>query len=114
MIKYWTRPGPPTLDQPSPNEKVKRRFLDAIEKDPELIPRFLLWKLLPDTAEAHDRVKAWLDGRQPVADDDPGSWSEKSDQESAREWLMTHSHYLRDELIQKASDPYETEEYIHC
>src|SRR5262245_4776381 len=113
LIKYWTRPDPLTLDQPSPNEKVKRRFLDAIEKDPELIPDFLLWDLLPNTLEAHDRVKASLDGRQPVTDDGPGSLSEKSDQERSREWLMIHSHYLRDELIRNASDPNETEEYIH-
>jgi len=107
LIKYWTRHDPLTLDQPAPNEKVKLRFLDAIEKDPELIPGFLLLDLLPDTVEAHDRVKAWLDGRWPVTD------SEKSDQERAREWLMIHSHYLRDELIRNASDPYETEGYIH-
>lgn len=113
LIKYWTRPSPRFLDQPSPNEKVKRRFLDAIEKDPEIISHFLLWDLLPDTAEAHDRVKAWLDGRQPVKDDAPDSWSEKSDQERAREWLMTRSSYLRDELVQGASDPREGEGYVY-
>lgn len=113
LIKYWTRPGLHSLDQSSPNEKVKLRFLDAIEKDPELIPDFLLWDLLPNTLEAHDRVKAWIDGRRPATDDDPGSLPEKSDQERAREWLMTHSHYLRDELIRNASDPNETKAYIH-
>lgn len=112
LIKYWTNHGFPNPKQPPPSERVKRRFLSATEKEPELIQGFLLRDLLPDTSETHDRLKAWLDGGHPVNDDSSESQSEKLDRERVRQWLMTHSRYFRDELEQKAVNLREVDGHI--
>ena len=104
LIQYWTRTKhsyPPD----SPSDKVKLRFLVAIEKDAELIPDLLRDDLLPDLPEAHDRVKEWLDKRPLLTGNnkDQEDLDEKWDQDRARDWLMLHSRYLRDELIERAT-----------
>jgi hypothetical protein len=86
--------------------------LEAAEDEPETLPRFLILNLLPDKLDVHDRVKALLDKRPTVSEKSEDA-QEKSWQSTVREWLMTHSRYLRDELVKEASTPYEADGYIH-
>lgn len=126
LYNYWTRPSQAFPDraraQSNLNDKIRQRLLEAAEEDNERLFRILLFDLAPDTSEAHDRIKAILDKRPPL----PVNWNqpdqrelspdqqqEFSWQQTVRNWLMQHSRYFRDELVQRASQIYEAEGMIH-
>ena len=106
LVKYWWRARWRNPYHPMPSETVRRRLLEAAEKDPDDLWRLLDW--LPDTPEAHDRVKALLDQMPPVDEK-----SRNSGTEYVHEWLMTHSRYFRDELVEQAGRLNEANGYIH-
>ncbi|HEX5083344.1 MAG TPA: HEAT repeat domain-containing protein, partial [Blastocatellia bacterium] len=93
LIGYWTDRSSLT-DQQKPSPIVSKRLLEGVEKNPERLTALL--DLLPDTADTHDRIKKILDReeRTPRLSADH--------KRKAREWLMTHSGYFRDELAQAA------------
>lgn len=80
--------------------QVLLRFLEDAEKNPEDLPHYLNNNFIPDTPDAHDRVKVMLDNGYHDPDDTDeqnAKWKQK-----VSEWLMLHSKHLRDELEQKA------------
>ena len=97
LIKYWTQ-YPPRLA--SPTEVISRRLLEAVEQNHDLLPSLVDY--LPDTPESHERVKALFDNRVPNEDED-NDWKEKYWQSKVHRWLMLHSRYFRDDLVQEAS-----------
>jgi hypothetical protein len=84
-----------------PSEKVGQRLLLACEEGPE-IPPYLLY-FLPNTPDAHARIKRILDEEQNDCLG-PLDSSRQEFKRSLREWLMCNSEYLRDELIRGVSD----------
>jgi hypothetical protein len=98
LIKYWRFKyrGEHDSNPNKPNHKVRQRMLEAAENDPDELPSLL--NLLPDTPEAHDRVKALFDQRVPV-DAKSKDHLEKDWQESVRNWLMLRSRYFREDLL---------------
>jgi HEAT repeat protein len=100
LIDYWrTQAAEETGKQPS--EKVRQRLLQACEEEPEFPPG--LFDFLPNTPDAHARLKRILDEEQTAGSDALASSRQKS-RRDLREWLMCNSEYLRDELIREASN----------
>jgi hypothetical protein len=97
LIDYWGRAGGEVGKQPS--EKVRQRLLQACEEGPEFPPYLL--GFLPNTPDAHARIKRILDEEQNASAGalDP---SQQYFRQGLREWLMCNSEYLRDELISGA------------
>jgi len=84
-----------------PSEKVRQRLLLACEEGPGF-PPYLLY-FLPNTPDAHARIKRILDEEQNDCLG-PLDSSQQEFRRSLREWLMCNSEYLRDELIRGVSD----------
>jgi hypothetical protein len=126
LLKYWTRSAQSFPNRPEPGEKIRRRFLEYVEENPDLLPK-LLW-LLPDTPDAHDRIKALLDRKQSEASEQmktllnakpplaifsgqevvtvrvaPEHAEEFLWHMHARDWLMRRSTYFRNELVERAT-----------
>jgi hypothetical protein len=92
LLRYWSRQ--PEKERPRLTDRARSRLLEGCEKEPQHLPHLL--PFFPDTPDTVERVKKLYDRVQLVAK--PGSnWTE-----SVRFWLMTHSNYFRDELIQAA------------
>jgi hypothetical protein len=127
LSKYWRHAFRRNFAQKTsaqPSDKVRQRFLEAAEDDPDELPYLL--RFIPNTPEAHDRVKRLFDQRPPV-DEKSEDWQAKSRDEriaflldnqfgerskdwlakswsySVRNWLMLNSRYFRDELVAEAS-----------
>jgi hypothetical protein len=99
LMAYWdTQAWRETGKQPS--EKVRQRLLQACEEEPEFPPSLL--DLLPNTPDAHARLKRIWDQGQGDGPDTQGN-SRRESRRSLREWLMCNTEYLRDELIRDAS-----------
>src|SRR6266540_1319123 len=96
LIDYW---GGPAGGEPS--EKIRQRLLQACEEGPEF-PSDLLYFFLPNTPDAHARIKRSLDEEQNAGAGALDS-SQRKFRQGLREWLMCNSEYLRDELISGAS-----------
>ncbi|HKQ77803.1 MAG TPA: HEAT repeat domain-containing protein [Blastocatellia bacterium] len=95
LIGYWSshsseRGG----GKPSPS--VSKRLLEGAEKNPATLISLL--DLLPAGADTHDRVKKLLD-QEELSPQLGADWNKR-----AREWLMTHSAYFRDELERAAKE----------
>jgi hypothetical protein len=99
LMAYWEMQARKETDK-QPSEKVRQRLLQACEEEPEF-PRVLL-DFLPDTLDAHARLKQTLDEGQIAGLDPLGSYFNQASRRSLREWLMCNSEYLRDELIREA------------
>src|SRR5262245_60845989 len=100
LMAYWeTQAREETGKQPS--EKVRQRLLQACEEEPEF-PGVLL-DFLPNTPDAHARLKRTLDEAQNAGLDPLSSYFNQRSRRSLREWLMCNSEYLGDELIREAS-----------
>jgi hypothetical protein len=84
-----------------PSEKVRQRLLLACEEGPGFTPYLIYF--LPDTPDAHARIKRILDWEQNDCLG-PLDSSQQEFRRSLREWLMCNSEYLRDELIRGVSD----------
>ena len=112
LADYWARhPAPDAaLDEslefaarlyrePMPNERIRVRLLEAGEANPEILARLL--SRLPETASSYDRIKSLLDDeeRQPRYG---AAWSRRVER-----YLMFHSRYFRQELIQAARDAHD-------
>lgn len=100
LMSYWemqARGG--TGKQPS--EKVRQRLLQACEVEPAFSGSLL--DFLPNTPDTHARLKRILDEERNASDEHRVMGSHDS-LRSLREWLMSHSEYLRDELIREAGD----------
>jgi hypothetical protein len=99
LIAYWElqarREG-----AKQPSEKIRQRLLQACEEEPEF--PLQLHDFLPNTPEAHARLKRVLDDEQGAGFEPLVSFRQDS-RGRLREWLMCNSEYLRDELIHEAS-----------
>jgi len=84
-----------------PSEKVRQRLLQACEEEPEFPSGLLVF--LPNTPDAHARIKRTLDEEQNHGSDTSLSYLHSLLSRRLREWLMCNSEYLRDELIREAS-----------
>ncbi len=114
LVKYWSRPAS-SPERSLPNDKIRQRLLDAAEQDSEILPKLI--GLMPDTPEAHNRIKAILDARPKLnvewgigtisgirrEDTDELFW-----QWPVRDWLMKRSQHFRDELFAEASKMLQT------
>jgi hypothetical protein len=99
ITAYWalqarTHPGKAVA------EAARWRLLEACLEDPRFYRETLAF--LPDTPQAHERVKQYLD--QPRVEIRDAFNDDKNGARHLRDWLMRHSGYLRDELIARASD----------
>lgn len=101
LIEYWSREiNRETGKQPS--EQTRWKLLDAYLEERGLY--FPAAQLLPDTSQAHERVKQFLAQPEPPNLSSWESFEFKDAQERLRAWLMQHSEYFRDELVQAASE----------
>jgi hypothetical protein len=100
LIYYWERQVRGGMGK-QPSEKVSQRLLLACEEGPEFPPYLL--NFLPNTPDAHARIKRILDKEQNDCLG-PLDSSQQEFRRSLREWLICNSEYLRDELIRDASD----------
>jgi len=100
LIDYWERQVRGGMGK-QPSEKVSQRLLLACEEGPKF-PPYLLY-FLPNTPDAHARIKRILDEEQNDCLG-PLDSSQQEFRRSMREWLMCNSEYLRDELIRGVSD----------
>src|SRR5262245_56160848 len=98
LMAYWeAQAGGESGKQPS--EKVRQRLLQACEDEPEF-PGSLL-DFLPNTPDTRARLKHTLDEGQNAGFENKIFFHQDS-LRSLREWLMSNSEYLRDELIHEA------------
>lgn len=95
VIDYWDGPW-----KKQPSDSARWRLLEAVLAE----PRFYRWVLdyLPDTPEAHDRVKNFLDQAESNDNGIFGEYFGKEARESLSNWLSRHSDYKRASLIQRA------------
>jgi hypothetical protein len=98
LMAYWEMQAREDTGK-QPSEKVRQRLLQACEDEPGF-PLGLL-DFLPNTPDAHARIKRILDDEQNDGLDSFVS-SRQGSRQSLREWLMCNSEYLRDELIREA------------
>jgi hypothetical protein len=77
------------------SERGRARLLPLALKHREALADLL--SLLPDTAEAHDALKAVYDGLSATSPSDEGLRAH------LHGWLMYHSRYFRDELVAAAA-----------
>jgi HEAT repeat protein len=99
LTTYWalqarTHPSRPVA------EAARWRLLEACFEDPRFEPETVTF--LPDTPPAHERVKQYLD--QPHTEMRGAMDEDKNGLRYLRDWLMRHSGYYRDELIERAGD----------
>ncbi len=93
LLAFWGRMAQVRADaEPSP--ATRERLLDGVEARPGLLPALL--RFLPDTPEAHDRVRALLEGSPNLRRDDRARIE-------VRSWLMRRSRHFRRELIASAT-----------
>ena len=78
----------------SPSEKTRNRLLEGCLRDPRSLPS--LRNYLPETPRATEEVKRLYDQEKQAGK------RQKWWMELFHHWLMTHSKYFRDELIQAA------------
>src|SRR5262245_9769737 len=95
LIYYWDRQVRGGMRK-QPSEKVGQRLLLACEEGPGFSPNLLYF--LPNTPDAHARIKRILDEEQNDCLG-PLDSSQQEFRRSLREWLMCNSEYMRDELI---------------
>lgn len=92
LIDYWSRwTNASGREARKPSDAVRKRLLAGSESDPEILPRLL--PLIPDNAEAAERVKKLYDASQGSATLDD-AW-----RKSVRAWLKFNSKYFLDELL---------------
>ncbi len=98
LMEYWETQFRQETNR-KPSEKVQHRFLQAVEEEPDF--SFWVIEYLPNNAEAHTLVKRVLDQRNtPEYQYYPRDVTHRR----LRDWLMTHSEFLRDELVQGAKN----------
>lgn len=98
LMKYWVEESRQYTDR-KPSEKVRQRFLKALEEEPNFSTR--LFEYLPGTKDSYAQVKRVLDR---PSDPQNQSYSEKFINKSLHDWLMTKSEYFRDDLVQAAGN----------
>ena len=107
VIHFWQRQARAETGK-QPSDKMSWRLLDACLQQPGNTCSTVM-EYFPNTPSAYERVKADLD--QPIPQKPTTFYTAQEgmdflDQESSRRqfraWLMQHSSYYRDELIQNA------------
>jgi HEAT repeats len=108
LIEYWS--GHSDVedrdDIKKPSEKVSYRLLEACEDRPRLLEDLI--NLMPETPDASDRLYRLFTEEKVKA----ATWKDR-----LRIWLMRHSSYFRDELIELASstnDDDKTQYYLEA
>ena len=99
LIDYWDRQVQYETNR-QPSEKPRERLLEAVLEEPRFYSRVL--ELLPDTAQAHDRIKHFLDELDRGDVNHPRDYYTAQARELLRTWLSRHSQHYRDLLIQRA------------
>ncbi len=102
LFLYWAR-FPRGRGAPEPTEEMRLRLLAECEQDPEKLRA--LYPFLPNSPDAHDRVKAQLDRRTDERRDD--AWKD------VRRWLMFNSKHYRAELIQAARGAHSNDGWVY-
>lgn len=95
LMQYWMVIQVGNHNRPEPTEAVKRRLLEAVSSNPQLLATFL--RLLPQTEATATKVKELYDhaqGNQQFQD----NW-----RATVRNWLVFNSKYFLDELLAAAS-----------
>src|SRR5262249_41832684 len=85
----WREHVPEKEGDLKPSDKVRERFLDALEDQPEYADSIV--DLLPDSPSTHDRLYKLLQ-------EEPGE-QETGWKYSPHNWMKHHSRYFRDELV---------------
>jgi hypothetical protein len=100
LLDYWERwANASGRDKRKPSDAVRERLLAACENEPERLP--ILLPVLPETADAADRVKKLYDAAQGYARFDE-EW-----RKIVKEWLQFNSKYFIGDLlgmVRKAKD----------
>jgi hypothetical protein len=89
LLAYW--PQHAYNDDKKPADKVRQRFLEAVEERPWLM--YNLLDLLPETEEARERLYRLYN----ETEDEDDQW-----RSGLREWLKLNTRYFRDELLAAA------------
>jgi hypothetical protein len=90
LSRYWAEES--VTDGTKLSENLRQRLLAACEAQPELLGSLI--RILPDTPDSYDRIKAIYDRN---ADKFNDSW-----RENVVKHLKTHSKYFRDQLVAEA------------
>src|SRR5262249_8588712 len=90
LIDFWARHFPEREGDLKPSDKVRERFLDAVEDRPEDANSLL--GLMPDSPSAHDRLYKLL---QDEVYEEGSTW-----RETLHDWLKHNSRYFLDELVE--------------
>jgi hypothetical protein len=106
LIEYWQK-RPRSASPPS--DQSRWRLLNAVLEEPRFYSHVL--DLLPDTPQAHDAIKHFLDQFDDSNNRHELSYSQES-RESLRKWLSRHSSYCRDFLVKNAKQADEQDEFL--
>lgn len=109
VVRFWEWQGRRETGR-QPSEKARWQLLETCLQNEQLDCAWVR-DYFPDTPAAHRQVKAYLDDagssalpKMELASEPLDASERKRRKESYRYWLMRHSNFFRDELIQAARE----------